>query len=183
MRTRSTAVLVSGTANTAKLFVAAFAFTAAYVGFSAYDTASSTPRDEQTVTLSAREMPMTVPMTTPMTVPTTAPIASGESPAAPGTVTIAETRSEAGCAKTFTARGVVVNPDPGGTALYTWRLARLSPDGHAWRDYLVDHDGFAGLKESVDWSPRITGNPGWYRVELSVRGAGTVKSKRFQVTC
>ncbi|MEV0200497.1 hypothetical protein [Nonomuraea sp. NPDC050691] len=171
MGTRSAAVLVSGTANTAKLFVAAFAFTAAYVGFSAYDTASSAPRDERTVTLSAREMPMT------------APLASSQSPAAPGSVTVAETRSEAGCAKTFTARGVVVNPDPDGTALYTWRLARLSPRGHAWRDYLVDHAGFAGRQESVDWSPRITGNPGWYRVELSVRGAGTVKSKRFQVTC
>ncbi|NUW36522.1 hypothetical protein HTZ77_34715 [Nonomuraea sp. SMC257] len=171
MGTRSTAVLVSGTANTAKLFVAACAFTAAYVGFSAYDTASSAPRDEHTVTLSAREMPMTTP------------IASSVSPAAPGAVTVAETRSDAGCAKTFRARGVVVNPDPHGTALYTWRLARLGPDGHAWRDYLVDHDGFAGLQESVDWSPRITGNPGWYRVELSVRGAGTVRSRRFQVAC
>ncbi|GAA2267881.1 hypothetical protein GCM10010149_05660 [Nonomuraea roseoviolacea subsp. roseoviolacea] len=179
MGTRSTAVLVSGTANTAKLFVAAFAFTAAYVGFSAYDTASSAPRDEHTVTLSARETPVTTPMTSPMTTP----IGSSVSPAAPGTVTVAETRSDAGCAKTFTARDVVVNPDAHGTALYTWRLARLSPDGHVWRDYLVDHDGFAGTRESVDWSPRVTGNPGWYRVELSVRGAGTVKSRRFQVTC
>ncbi|MDR8414961.1 hypothetical protein MTP10_40310 [Nonomuraea sp. 3-1Str] len=61
----SAAVLLSGAAHTAKLFVATLAFTAAYVGFAAHDTPSATARGEQTVTLSARATPVTGPITGP----------------------------------------------------------------------------------------------------------------------
>ncbi|WP_162794796.1 hypothetical protein [Nonomuraea lactucae] len=197
MRTRSTAVLATGSANTAKLFVAALAFTGAYVGFSAYDTASSAPRPTQTISLSAREVPVktsatpaTTPSATPSASPTTASasVGSGSAPtptlaASPGTLLLGSPVAEAGCARTYEVRGMVVNPAPGATALYNWRLTRWSPQSNTWQDYLVELGGFAGARESVEWHPRITGNPGWYRVELAVKGAGTVKSQRFQVSC
>ncbi|MFD1536715.1 hypothetical protein [Nonomuraea guangzhouensis] len=171
--TRSSAVLVSGTANTAKLFVAALAFTGAYVGFSAYDTASSAPRPTQTVTLSARELPITSSLS-PRT----------SQPAKAGKVSVsALPGSDTGCVKTFVARSVVVNPDPDRTVMYDWRLARWSADTHTWRTYFVDYDGFAGDERTVDWRPRISANPGWYRIELNVEGTRTVKSDRFQVSC
>ncbi|MEV0149014.1 MULTISPECIES: hypothetical protein [unclassified Nonomuraea] len=62
MRKTSAAVLLSGAAHTAKLFVATLAFTAAYVGFAAHDTPSTAARGEQTVTLSARAIPITGPI-------------------------------------------------------------------------------------------------------------------------
>jgi hypothetical protein len=172
MATRSATVLVSGTANTAKLFVAALAFTGAYVGFSAYDTANSAPQPTQTVTLSARELPVTSSTAT----------SELEVPKA-GKVSISSLPGAAGCAKTFVARSVVVNPDPDRTVMYGWRLARWSAEGRSWQTYLVDYDGFAGVKKTVDWDAGVSGNPGWYRIELSVDGAEKVKSDRFQVTC
>ncbi|MEU4225673.1 hypothetical protein AB0F17_15375 [Nonomuraea sp. NPDC026600] len=174
MATRSSAVLVSGTANTAKLFVAALAFTGAYVGFSAYGTASSAPRPTQTVTLSSRELPITSSLST-----RTAP------PAKAGKVSVSALPGGTGCVKTFVARSVVVNPGPGPdrTVMYDWRLARWSADTHTWHTYFVNYDGFAGDKKTVDWKPSISANPGWYRIELTVEGAKTVKSDRFQVSC
>ncbi|MFG1686927.1 hypothetical protein ACGFNP_42655 [Nonomuraea sp. NPDC049269] len=172
MATRSSAVLVSGMANTAKLFVAALAFTGAYVGFSAYDTASSAPRPAQTVTLSARELPITSSLST-----------RTSQPAKAGKVSVSALPGDAGCVKTFVARSVVVNPDPDRTVMYGWRLARWSADTHTWNVYFVDYDGFAGDEQAVDWRTSVSANPGWYRVELTVEGARTVKSDRFQVSC
>ncbi|MEV0346903.1 hypothetical protein AB0H88_14135 [Nonomuraea sp. NPDC050680] len=173
MATRSTAVLASGTASTAKLFVAALAFTGAYVGFSAYDTANSAPRPAQTVTLSARELPITYPATT------WTPQA-----AKPGKISIsALPGGDAGCVRTYMARSVVVNPEPDHTVLYGWQLARWSPGTNTWHSYFVDYDGFAGERKTVRWNPSITANPGWYRIELTVEGAKTIKSDRFQVSC
>ncbi|MEU8245950.1 hypothetical protein [Nonomuraea sp. NPDC048916] len=171
MATRSTAILATGSASTAKLFVAALAFTGAYVGFSAYDTANSAPQPTQTVTLSARAMPITTPATYEI------------APAGAGRISVGPQATEAGCAKTYAARSVVVNPVSGQTVLYSWKLARWSPGTNTWDTYLVDYSGFAGARKAVAWQPRITGNPGWYRVELTVEGAKTVKSQRFQVSC
>jgi hypothetical protein len=172
MATRSSAVLVSGTANTAKLFVAALAFTGAYVGFSAYGTANSAPRPAQTVTLSARDLPITSSLST-----------RTAQPAKAGKVSVSALPGDAGCVKTFVARSVVVNPDADRTVMYDWRLARWSADTHAWRSYFVNYAGFVGDKKTVDWKTSISANPGWYRIELTVEGAKTVKSDRFQVSC
>jgi len=172
MATRSTAVLVSGTASTAKLFVAALAFTGAYVGFSAYGTANSAPRPAQTVILSARELPITSSLST-----------RTPQPAKAGKVSVSALTGDAGCVKTFVARSVVVNPDPDRTVMYDWRLTRWSADTHTWHTYSVNYAGFAGEGEAVDWKPSISANPGWYRIELTAEGAKTVKSERFQVSC
>ena len=88
-----------------------------------------------------------------------------------------------GCAKSYAARALLVNPAPGRTVLYRWRLARWSPATKTWRTYLADHSGFAGGSKSVAWQPRVSGNPGWYRIELTARNAKTVTSDRFQVSC
>ncbi|MFC7593376.1 hypothetical protein ACFQYP_63990 [Nonomuraea antimicrobica] len=61
MPTRSAAVLTSGTANAAKLLVAALAFTGAYAGFTAYGNATSTARPATSITLSAQELPVKAP--------------------------------------------------------------------------------------------------------------------------
>ncbi|NUP82664.1 MAG: hypothetical protein HOV96_34515 [Nonomuraea sp.] len=171
MSTTSAAVLASGTANAVKLFVAALAFTSAYVGLSAYSSAGSAAEPTRTVTLSARELPITAP-------------AQESAPAKAGEVTVsALTDGIPGCAKSYRARGLIVNPAPGRTVLYSWRLARWSPAAKTWRTYLVDYSGFAGDSKSVEWRPQVSGNPGWYRVELTARNARTVTSDRFQVSC
>jgi hypothetical protein len=165
--TRSAAVLATGTANTAKLFVAALAFTSAYVGFSAYSSASSTAEPATTVTLSAQEVPITEQL-----------------PAQAGKVTVSVVADGgAGCVKSYVARSLVVNPDPTHGVAYGWRLARWSPATKSWRTYLVDYDGFASAAQAVEWRPRITRNPGWYRVELTVEGAKSITSDRFQASC
>ncbi|GAA2848632.1 hypothetical protein [Nonomuraea rubra] len=169
MPTRSAAVLTSGTANAAKLFVAALAFTSAYVGFSAYSNASSTPQPATPVTLSARELPVTAP---------------AEELATAGKVTVSVlTDGGPGCAKSYVARSLVVNPGPDAAVSYRWRLARWSPSAREWRTYLADHDGFAAPERTVEWRPRVSGNPGWYRVELTVEGADPIASDRFQASC
>ncbi|MEU6711573.1 hypothetical protein ABZ897_08830 [Nonomuraea sp. NPDC046802] len=169
MSTTSTAALATGTANAAKLFVAALAFTSAYVGFSAYGNASSAARPVRSVTLSAREVPVTETM---------------GAPAKAGTLALAALAGgDTACARTYVARTVVVNPDPAEPVQYGWKLARWSPATKTWRTYLVAYDGFAGATRNVEWQPEPAGNPGWYRVELSVKGAKTVKSERFQVRC
>ncbi|MGN9838782.1 hypothetical protein ACTMTI_11735 [Nonomuraea sp. H19] len=167
MPTRSAAVLASGTANAAKLFVAALAFTSAYVGFSAYSNAGSAtqPARATTVALSAREMTITEDLT---------------AAARPGTITVTEQPGPE-CVKTYVARTVVTSPAQ--SVRYAWKLTRWSPVTKSWRTYLVDYDGFAGAPETVEWRARISGNPGWYRVELAVNGAETVTSDRFQVSC
>ena len=173
MASRSAAVLITGTASTAKLFVAALAFTAAYAGLSAYDTANSAPKSAQTVTLSARELPIISPAHPAATVP--AP--------EPGRIAVSSLPTGAGCAKTYVARSALVNPAPDQTLLYGWRLARWSHDSNTWDTYLTGHSGFYGAEQVVDWDADITANPGWYRIELTPKGGGTVRSERFQVSC
>ena len=168
MASKSATVLAAGSANTAKLFVAALAFTGAYVGVSAYGTANSAPAHSQTVTLSSRELPITTPV---------------EPDVAPGTVTVSTLPGGAGCAKTFVAHGLVTNPKASSTVLYGWRLARWTPSTNTWRTYQVDYGGFSGAERRVEWQSRISGNPGWYRFELTTDGAKTIKSDRFQVSC
>ncbi|TDD24347.1 hypothetical protein [Nonomuraea diastatica] len=172
MTTRSAAALASGTANTVKLFVAALAFTSAYVGLSAYHNANSATEPVTTITLSARETPISAP------IGQTAPAARA------GEVTISGVPDGgAGCAGSYVARSVVVNPDPDQAVSYGWRLTRWSPASRTWRTYLVDHDGFAAAESTVEWRPHVSGNTGWYRVELAVEGVKTVRSERFQVSC
>ncbi|MBF8185929.1 hypothetical protein ITP53_09255 [Nonomuraea sp. K274] len=171
MPTRSAAVLTSGTANAARLFVAALAFTSAYVGFSAYNNAGSAAAEPpRTVTLAARDLPITEQITEPITVPAKA-----------GEVFVSLVTGGADCLKTYVARGVVVNA--GQSVAYGWKLTRWSPATKTWRTYLVEYDGFAGDAKTVEWRPQVTGNPGWYRVELTAEGAKTVRSERFQVSC
>lgn len=163
---KATAVLSTGTTTTAKLFVAALAFTSAYVGFSAYGTANSAPVPAQTVTLAAQSLPITTPI---------APTA--------GTISISSITGGTGCSKTFRAQSVLINPAPEQTLLYGWSLARWNATTKQWRSYLSDYSGFAGKQRTVKWEPRIVANPGWYRIELSVQDGKTVKSDRFQVSC
>ncbi|NRQ36789.1 hypothetical protein HII36_33870 [Nonomuraea sp. NN258] len=175
MSTRSAAVLASGTANAAKLFVGALAFTSAYVGFSAYGNAGSAQEAHtaaaqqpvRTVTLSAREMPITVPVERP-------PVA-GEL-----TVNAVTGAADTGCTRTYLARTLLLNP-AGEGVMYGWRLARWSAATQTWRTYLVDHAGFSGAEDAAEWE--VSASPGWYRVELSVKGGKTIKSDRFQVSC
>jgi hypothetical protein len=84
---------------------------------------------------------------------------------------------------THEAAAVAVNPKPGRTAFYTWRLTRWTPRTGTWRTHLVSHGGFAAAERTITWNPTITGSAGRYRVELAVTGAATVSSPRFQVTC
>ncbi|MFB9201059.1 hypothetical protein ACFFV7_07640 [Nonomuraea spiralis] len=171
MSSRSAVVLAGGTANAVKLFVAALAFTSAYVGFSAYNNAGPAAEPARTVTLSAREVPITAP--------------AGESaPAKAGEIALsAQNDGAPGCGRSFLARSLLVNPRPGETVLYRWRLSRWSPAAKAWRTYLMDHSGFAGAGQNVEWQPQVSGNPGWYRVELVTGSGATVTSERFQVSC
>ncbi|MGW4793761.1 hypothetical protein ACWEPC_15305 [Nonomuraea sp. NPDC004297] len=170
MPTTSAAVLASGTATAAKLFVAALAFTSAYVGLSAYGHAGTTAPPATTITLSARELPVSTP-------------AAGQ-PATAGEVTVGiRADAAAGCLRTYVARSLVLNPRPAEAVSLRWKLARWSPTTKGWRTYLAGHDSFAAARRAVEWRPHISANPGWYRVELAVEGAGTLRSGRFQVSC
>lgn len=170
MATTSGAVLASGTANAAKFVVAALAFTAAYAGLSAYGIASSAQAPAPAaVSLSAEETPVTTALTARAL--------------AAGTVTVSALPAGPGCLKPYVARTLLVNPDPGKTVSYSWKLARWSPSAKTWRTYFVDYSGFAGARGTAEWEATVSGNPGWYRVELAVEGAKTVKSDRFQVSC
>ncbi|MEU6725675.1 hypothetical protein ABZ917_18370 [Nonomuraea wenchangensis] len=167
--TRSRAALAGGTANAARLFVAALAFTSAYVGLSAYGNARSATAPVQTVTLSAREMPIARPLEV---------AASAQA----GAVTVTAGRAS-GCATSYVARSLLAEAAPGQGVIYRWRLSRWSPATKTWRTFLAEHGGFAASEREVEWRPRISGNPGWYRVEVLAEGAGAVRSERFQVSC
>ncbi|MFC4122684.1 hypothetical protein [Nonomuraea zeae] len=172
MPTRSAAVLASGTANAAKLFVAALAFTSAYVGLSAYGNASSATEPAHTITLAARELPVT------------APVQTSTAAAETGQISVSILAGgEAGCAKSYLVRSVLTAEGPEQSVSYGWRLARWSTATKTWRTYLVKYDGFAGGSETVEWRPQVSGNPGWYRVELQAGDAKVIKSDRFQVSC
>ncbi|MEO3873944.1 hypothetical protein ABGB18_34465 [Nonomuraea sp. B12E4] len=171
MTSRSATVLVTGTANAAKLFVAALAFTSAYVGFTAYSNATSgtgaQTRPTQ-IALSARELPVVEKIA--------APVKAGE-------VTLSLLAAGENCAKSYVARSRPTPSEPAEPVTYGWRLTRWSQATKTWRTYLADYDGFARGADSVEWRLHVSGDPGWYRVELSVAGAEPVKSERFQVSC
>lgn len=169
MTTRNGAFLTGGTASAAKFAVAALAFTAAYAGLSAYAIASSaqTPAEPAAVILPAVQE---------------SPVGAARALAA-GTVTVSALPAEPGCVETFVARTLLVNPDPGRTLSYSWRLARWSPKTKTWRSYLVDYAGFSGARRTAAWEATISANPGWYRVELAPEGAETIRSDRFRVSC
>ncbi|SDM68856.1 hypothetical protein [Nonomuraea jiangxiensis] len=171
MTTRSTAVLATGSANAAKLFVAALAFTSAYVGFSAYSnaTAGTQARPAHQIVLSARELPVIEKIAAPVKV---------------GEVTLSALAGGSGhCAKEYVARGRTTRSDPAQFVTYGWKLTRWSQATKTWRTYLADYDGFSGGTDTAEWRLHVSGDPGWYRVELSVAGAEAIKSDRFQVSC
>ncbi|MER6950757.1 hypothetical protein ABT294_42755 [Nonomuraea sp. NPDC000554] len=171
MATRSGTVLAAGSANAAKLFVAALAFTGAYTGLSAYGIATSAPDPAgHTVNLSARELPITRPI-------------AAERPATAGEVSVSALPGGSGCVRTFSARALVGDEQAEQAVSYRWRLARWSPDTRTWHTYLVHHAGFAGTERTVDWEEHVTGDPGWYRVDLAVEGAKTIRSDRFRMSC
>ncbi|MGW2149136.1 hypothetical protein ACWCOT_32885 [Nonomuraea bangladeshensis] len=173
--TRSRAALAGGTANAARLFVAALAFTSAYVGLSAYGNARSAAAPVQTVTLSARGMPIARPLKVATSTSTPTSARAGA---------VAVTAGDAdGCATSYVARSLLAEATPGQGVAYRWRLSRWSPATRTWRTFLAEHGGFAGSEREVEWRPRISGNPGWYRVEVLAEGAGAVRSERFQVSC
>ncbi|MBE1562717.1 hypothetical protein [Nonomuraea africana] len=178
MGTRSTAVLGTGSATAAKLLVGALAFTAAYVGASAYGTANSAPSSaageqaaghprEQTVTLSVAALPVTE-----------------ETEPEAGTIAVTTLPGKGGCDQVFTARTVVLNPDAGRTLLYNWRLARWSSVSRSWKTYQTEYSGFMGARRNVKWEFSVRDNPGWYRIELTVGGAKKpIRSDRLLVSC
>ncbi|GAA1715865.1 hypothetical protein [Nonomuraea bangladeshensis] len=171
--TRSRAALAGGTANAARLFVAALAFTSAYVGLSAYGNARSAAAPVQTVTLSAREMPIARPLKVPTSTSTSARA---------GAVAVTAAGADR-CATSYVARSLLAEAAPGQGVIYRWRLSRWSPATRTWRTFLAEHGGFAASEREIEWRPRISGNPGWYRVEVLAEGAGAVRSERFQVSC
>lgn len=171
MATRSGTALTSGTAHAVKFAVAALAFAGAYAGLPG--PAPAGPAPTRTATLSARELPATTP----------AQARTVLTPTRAGTIAVSALPDGAACVTTFAARAVVDNPDPGRTLSYRWRLARWNAATGTWRTYLVHHAGFTGASRDVEWDPAVSGNPGWYRVELRAAGARTVRSERLQVRC
>ncbi|GAA5055654.1 hypothetical protein HNP84_006267 [Thermocatellispora tengchongensis] len=170
-------VAASGATNAIKLLVATLAFAGAYVGVEATqhasvsaqatDAGTSAPeRPAQRITLQSRAVPVTTDR-----LPKT------------GTITVSAAGFTAPCAKELHVQSVVANPDPDDTVLYGWRLQRWSEATKTWKPYLTARSGFAGARKVAEWHPRVVNNPGWYRVELSVTGAGAVRSERFQVSC
>ncbi|MEU7892759.1 hypothetical protein AB0B45_07825 [Nonomuraea sp. NPDC049152] len=167
MGTRSKAVLGTGSSTAARLLVGALAFTAAYVGVSAYGTANSTQRATTTVDLSATVLPVTE-QTDPDV----------------GTITVSALDGKGDCDKSFVARSVVLNPDAGNTLMYHWRLTRWSSVNRAWKTYQTEYAGFAGARRNVKWELSVQDNPGWYRIELVVAGQEkSIKSDRILVSC
>ncbi|WP_143590574.1 hypothetical protein [Thermoactinospora rubra] len=179
MVSRSAAVLATGAGHAVRLVVATLAFAGAYAGLSAYGSADSAPANALTLTTQATTTQATAQATAQATGQVTV---TAEPPATPGTITV--TSAAAGpCRRTLTARTVLLNPDPDGTALYGWRLSRWSPTAREWRTHVADYAGFGGASETLEWRAVVADNPGWYRIELAVRGGKTLRSDRFQVSC
>ncbi|GAA0915261.1 hypothetical protein [Nonomuraea longicatena] len=111
-----------------------------------------------------------------------APGAVGPGAAVLGKVSVTRMPDRAACDPAYLARSVL-DPKPGSTLLYRWRLARWNPAERRWASYLTEHAGFGGVRRTVEWDARIPGNPGWYRVELTVKGGETIRSARFRASC
>ncbi|MER7207610.1 hypothetical protein ABT340_11105 [Streptosporangium sp. NPDC000239] len=173
-----TPVVASGTASVVKLLVATLAFVGAYAGIEVPRTPATTVRavsaddaSVETVELSSKSMQET-----------TAQV-QAETTLAEGTVTVTPATEGAPCDRPYEARSVIGNPHPERTVTYGWRLQRWSESSRGWRTYLSGGSGFTGERQSVEWQPRIAGNPGLYRVTLSVPGRPTAHSARFRVSC
>jgi hypothetical protein len=110
------------------------------------------------------------------------PAATGRAAVA-GRIAVAEGGALGPCDSPYLARTVVGNEDPRATVSYAWRLERWSVATHRWHTYLNAGAGFTGEDQVVEWRPRIVGNPGWYRVVLSVGDERPLRSERFLVTC
>ncbi|GGL30685.1 hypothetical protein [Planomonospora parontospora] len=163
-------VVAGGTATVLRLLSATLVFAALYAGAGSLDgparaEAAGTER-VRTVTLSAQ-----------------AGRSAAERAPEPGTVTVDEVPAGGRCERAYRVRGVIGNPDPEETVSYGWRLQRWSPATRTWRTYLTSGSGFTGASRTAEWEPRIVGNPGLYRVKLSVDGGATLRSEKFMVSC
>ncbi|GII84375.1 hypothetical protein Ssi03_23650 [Sphaerisporangium siamense] len=175
-------VVMSGTATVFKLIVASLAVAGAYFGAAAVGPAVGTAKGTaegtaagrpavKTVTLSSRAMP-----------------AEDTRLPRPGVVTAALAGAGPSCHRVYHVQSVI--DAAGEPIVYEWRLARWSPSARAWRTYLVSATaGFMGGQRTVEWYPRVVGNPGRYRAELSIRSGAdagprrTVTGEGFQVSC
>ncbi|GAA3007807.1 hypothetical protein [Streptosporangium longisporum] len=110
------------------------------------------------------------------------PAATGRAVVA-GRIAVGEGGALGPCDSPYLARTVVGNEDPRAVVSYAWRLERWSAATHRWHTYLNAGAGFTGEDQVVEWRPRIVGNPGWYRVVLSVGDERPLRSERFFVTC
>ncbi|MEU0517229.1 hypothetical protein [Streptosporangium sp. NPDC006007] len=187
-------IVASGTASVVKLLVATLAFTGAYMGVEASQGASAGARAGITA-----DTPATAGTTAGMAEDTVAPpwtaagapertvvlsYASAEiSTVAAGTVTVIPLPAPEPCDRPYRVQSVVDNPHPDGVVSYDWRLQRWSRDTRAWRTYLSGNSGFTGGSQVVEWRPHVVGNPGWYRVTLSISGAPALRSAKFLVSC
>jgi hypothetical protein len=167
-------IMASGTATAFKLLVATLAFSGAYFGVTATQSATGSVKDAaatgtpiRTVVLSARSLP----------------VEARRVPDA-GMVTVGASGADGSCVRTYHAESVI-DPGAGGDpVIYNWRLFRWSPTSRAWKTYLYSGTaGFMGRQRTVEWYPRVVDNPGWYRVELAVTGKGTIISEKFQISC
>ncbi|MBG0815633.1 hypothetical protein [Planomonospora sp. ID82291] len=163
-------VVASGTATVLRLLAATLVFAALYAGAETLGGSgraeAAGPERTRTVTLSAQ-----------------AGGSAEERAPEPGTVAVDEIPSGGRCDRTYRARGAVGNPDPQDTVSYGWRLERWSPATRTWRTYLTEGAGFTGASRTAEWEPRIVGNPGLYRVRLSIDGGATLRSEKFMVSC
>jgi hypothetical protein len=177
-------------ATTTKLIVAATAAVGAYAGLSAYVTAEPARSITRPVAAQARTAPAAAPAAVAVGVAAPGAVAAGVAApgavaagaAAPGKVSVTRVPGRAACDPAYVARSVL-DPKPGSTLLYRWRLARWNPAERRWTSYLTEHAGFGGVRRTVEWDARIPDNPGWYRVELTVKGGETIRSARFRASC
>lgn len=116
------------------------------------------------------------------TVAAGAAIGAARAPAV-GTVTVSPLPAPEPCDRPYRVQSVIDNPHPDGVVSYDWRLQRWSRDTRTWRTYLSGNSGFTGRSQVVEWQPHVVGNPGWYRVTLSISGAPALRSAKFLVSC
>ncbi|GAA1296271.1 hypothetical protein Psi02_12500 [Planotetraspora silvatica] len=86
----------------------------------------------------------------------------------------------AGCERTYRVRTVIGSP--GADTSYGWQVQRWNSATGEWQPYFASRSGFTGGPRAVEWRPRISGNPGRYRVRLDV-ASRSYESATFQITC
>ncbi|MBO3748235.1 hypothetical protein J5X84_19350 [Streptosporangiaceae bacterium NEAU-GS5] len=158
-------IVAAGGATALRLLIATVVVTGAYVGASkAFDARAASGHTAHAVVLSARSVPLET-----TAAPTLGTVTVSRSLAADGT-------GATGCDQTYRAQSVVA------AGSYDWRMQRWNSATGDWQTYLAGTGGFAGQPRTVRWSPRVVGNPGWYRVKLAVADH-TYTSEKFQVSC